>query len=389
MAKKLADLLFLGTILLVLTAGLISTLLFPDEINYNENRYANQMPAFTPESYLDGSFQQGVDDALGDQVNLASFYKRIYNYARTASLRLLFTPVAQANRDRYIHFQGMQLFGGDYLVYSPSVLAYMTDLLDARIANYNETFARLPDTEFYVYFVGTDGTVNFETGEKIPIYEYIRDRLELPEDRMSDFAIDGFETYAQLFYRTDHHWNHRGSYQGYLEVLDLLGVEDGPLVPLEEAALPGRFSGSKAAEAGAAGVWESVSVYRFDFPGMEVTINGRSAEDYGSQFRFLSGQGGDPSYSGIYGGDEGEVVLSGGKPGGGNLLVVGESYDNALLKLLACHFESLYSVDLRYYRAYMGADLQLSEYLREHDIHKVLLIGSTNYFFMDEFHLEG
>ena len=46
----------MGAILLVLTAGLVSTLLFPDEINIYENRYANQMPAFTLGGYLDGSF---------------------------------------------------------------------------------------------------------------------------------------------------------------------------------------------------------------------------------------------------------------------------------------------------------------------------------------------
>lgn len=389
MTKKLADLLFLGAILLVLTAGLVSTLLFPDEINTYENRYANQMPGFTPEGYLDGSFQQGVDDALSDQVNFSSYYKRIYNYARTASLRVLFTPIAQANRDRYLYFQGLQLFGGDHLTYWTRYLDSLAAQLDSKSGNYNDAFARLPDTRFYVYFVEKDTDINFETGEKNRAFEYLRDRLKLDPEHIARFRIDSFEQFSQYFYRTDHHWNHRGSYRGYLEVLELLGLGDAPLAPLEEVAVPGRFSGSKASGAGAGGFWESVSMYRFSFPAMEVRLNGQPGGSYGNQELFWSGQGWTPTYSDMYGPDLGEVILSGGKPGGGNILVLGESYDNAILRLLASHFDSLYSVDLRYYSAYMGEDFRLSEYLEEHGIDRVLLIGNIDYFVMDEFRLEG
>ena len=389
MAKKLADLLFLGAILFVLTAGLVSTLLFPDEINYYENRYANQMPSFTLESYLDGTFQQGVDDALSDQVNLASYYKRIFNLVQTESLWPAVVSISKSHPNRYFNYGSIRLFAGEHLVYSPSVMEYMTNALDAKIGNYNETFARLPDTEFYIYHVGTDSTVNLETGERVPIFEYLRDRVELPADRMARFAVDDFETYSELFYRTDHHWNHRGSYRGYLDVLKLLGVEDEPLVPQEEVTLPGRFAGSKASTVGAAGIWETAALYRFEFPALTFRRNGSDAEDYGAQSRFLSGQGGDPTYARIYGDDDGEVIISGGKPGGENILLIGESYDNALLKLLACHFDSLYAVDLRNYRAWMGENFQLSAYLEEHDISKVLLIGSVSYFTMDTFRLEG
>ena len=389
MGKKLADLLFLGAILFVLTAGLVSTLLFPDEINTYENRYANRMPDFTLEGWLDGSFQQGVDDALSDQVNLASYYKRIFNLARTGSLWPVAAAISRSYPDRYFSCGPIWLFGGEHLVYGPSIMDYLTYSLELRSENYNDTFARLPDTRFYVYYIERDNDVNFETGEKIQLYEYLRDRLDLAPDHSGRFRVDSFEQFSQNFYRTDHHWNHRGSYQGYLGVLELLGIGDAPLAPLEEIALSGRFSGSKASTAGAEGVWESVSMYRFDFPAMEVRINGWPGESYGYQELFWSGQGWAPSYSDIYGGDMGELVFSGGKPGGGSILVVGESYDNAILRLLASHFETLYSVDLRYYSAYMGKDFRLSEYLEEHGIDKVLLIGNIDYFIMDEFRLEG
>ena len=385
MTKKMADLLFLGAILFVLTAGLVSTLLFPDEINYYENRYANQIPSFTPESWLDGSFQQGVDDALSDQVNFASYYKRIFNLVRTETLWPAVAAISRSHPDRYINYRTVQVFGGGWLVNYTRTMSDLTDGLDDKIANLNETFARLPDREFYVYLIERDIGIDFETGKKIPVYEYLRDRLELPAERVARFSVDDFETYSDLFYRTDHHWNYRGSYRGYLEVLELLRVEDGPLAPLEEVTLPGRFTGSK----GTTGMGETVTMYRFEFPALTFLRNGSAAEDYGAQSQFLAGRGGAPIYGDIYGGDDGEVVISGGKPGGGSILLIGESFDNALLKLLACHFDSLYAVDLRYYSAYMGKDFRLSAYLKEHNIGKVLLIGSDTYFIKDEFRLEG
>ena len=93
---------------------------------------------------------------------------------------------------------------------------------------------------------------------------------------------------------------------------------------------------------------------------------------------------GDVNYSGEWG----EVILDTGTTGRGNLLMLGESYDNAILKLMASHFDRVYSVDLRSYEQDMGKPFRLAEYLREHRITKVLLIGSTPFFTSDDFMVE-
>ena len=68
--------------------------------------------------------------------------------------------------------------------------------------------------------------------------------------------------------------------------------------------------------------------------------------------------------------------------------MLGESYDNAILKLMASHFDRVYSVDLRSYEQDMGKPFRLAEYLREHEITKVLWIGSTTFFTSDDFMVE-
>ena len=56
--------------------------------------------------------------------------------------------------------------------------------------------------------------------------------------------------------------------------------------------------------------------------------------------------------------------------------MIGDSYDNAILKLLASHFGKTCSIDLRYYLT--GEDgFDIAAYIRRHEIGQVLVVGST------------
>ena len=68
--------------------------------------------------------------------------------------------------------------------------------------------------------------------------------------------------------------------------------------------------------------------------------------------------------------------------------MVGESFDNAVLKLLASHYDTLYSIDLRYYEHSMGKAFDFGAYTREHGIDQVLLMGNIDFFIQDTFDLE-
>ena len=387
MAKKRLDILFLAVILLLLLAGLARTLLFPKEINTYENRYADQAPALSVSAFLDGSYQTELDAALGAQVPFAQHCKKLYNLGTSALLNAMVQPIAQSHPDRYINVFNLRLFHGTHLTYYTSTLSELAPELDARAEHYNQVFADCPDTEFYVYYIEKDTDIDFETGEKVGTCDYLTSRLNLPEDRIGCYRIDNFDQFSQRFYRTDHHWNAQGSYEGYLQVLDLLGVEEAPLTHGEAVTVSPHFSGSKAASAPI--LSEPFVAYPVAFPQMDITINGAAAEDYGAQDAWLSGQGaGDISYGAFYGGDMGEIIFRSGTQGRGNLLVIGESFDNAILKLLASHFDSLYSIDLRYYEIYMGTQFSLSDYLERHQIERVLLIGNVDYFVSQDFLLE-
>lgn len=386
MTKKAINGLFVGVVLLLLGAGLVRTVFFPKEVNSYENRYAEKIAPLTVEGWLDGSFQDSVDKALADQVQLAQVYKRAYNFTSSRYLEAAASPLLPLCWGRYVNYAGALVFNG-YITYPPRVLADMTERLDAKADNYNRYFAAHPELDFYVYYIEKDTEVNFETGEKVPACDYLFDRLDLPWDRLGRYEVNDFGEFSLRFYRTDHHWNEWGSYRGYVELLDLLGVEDAPLNSTGDLADLGTFSGSKAT--GAAAVFsETFYASPMEFPEMDITVNGVPG-DYGSREAFFAGEGGTPSYGGFYGRDAGEVAFSTGKTGRENILILGESYDNAVIKMLASHFNNTYAVDLRYYEAYMGEKFSFSDYVEEHGATQVLLIGNIDYFLMDEFLLEG
>ncbi len=386
LAKKAVNALFVVGIVAILLAGLVRTVFFPKQINAYENRYAEKLAPFTLEGWLDGSFQDSVDAALADQVQLAQYYKKAFNLVSSRYLKAVSEPVLSRCPDRYVKYVDALMFDG-YITYPYRSLPDLTEWLDDKADNYDRYFQAHPELDFYVYYIEKDTDVDFQTGTRVGASDYILDRLELPPDRLGRFEVDSFEAFRTRFYRTDHHWNLDGSYQGYTQLLELLGVEDEPLAPVGGAVELGRFSGSKATGA-ASGFSEPFYAYRFDFPDMEITVNGAAA-DYGDQDAFLDGLRDRPTYGDFYGWDNGEVIFSTGRTDREDLLVIGESYDNAVLKLLASHFDHTYAVDLRYYEAHMGEEFRFSEYVEEHGITQVLLIGNLDYFAMSEFCLEG
>lgn len=392
---KKIHILFVCAVMAILTAGLCRTVFFPKEINSYENRYANQMPAFSVSGYLGGSYQDAVDNALMDQIPLAQRMKSVYNQNRIRFQRFGIDELM--NRGvlsplHYVELNGLRLFGDGYITYWPRNLEGVQDALDAKLTSLNNTFARHPDLDFYLYYIEKDTDIDFETFKKTDLFPYLQTGLTLPKENIGVFSMNNFQTFSKEFYKTDAHWNHCGSLRGYEEVLRLLEPTETPLSPAGDALLVSPvFSGKKAASVAGEGVFtEDFYAYPYHFPSLSVQIDGQPAEDYGSQTAFLSGTAAESiSYGGFYGGDNGETVFSSESEGRGNLLVVGESFDNAILKLLATHYDNLFSIDLRYYEHSMGTPFDFSSYVKKNDISKVLLIGNIDYFIQDTFDLEG
>ena len=314
-----------------------------------------------------------MEDALADQIPEASRMKKLYNLYDTS---LALPLIRFLGRDGgYVGFRDI-CFCHDMLVVRPIPLAEKAAALEESARKISAWAAASPGTDFYVYYIETDRDLNLETGEKSGLFDCLAAALSLPAGHAERLRVDSFDDYRRDFFKTDHHWNAAGSYRGYAELCALLKVE--PLPQPDRYTVPACYRGTRAA--GVEGVpAEDFAVNLYDCPDMTVTIPAGQIPDYGMQALFVSGELENVSYGSVFGVDCGELVFDTGRPGK-NLLVMGDSYDNAIVKPLAASFAKTCCVDLRSYASELGRPFVMAEFLREHDIDAVLFVGGIDYF---------
>lgn len=278
---------------------------------------------------------------------------------------------------------------GDYIVYETRDYSELQDYHSAKVKNIKKQVNNHSDIDFYVYYIEKDTDINFETEEKIGAYEYLQNAFNDMGIAFHGFKIDSFDEFCEYFYQTDHHWNCYGSYKAYEEIVKWMGITEDLVPIVDEHLLEYAFSGSKAAALGVNDIIsEAFPAYEYQYPQMKIMIDQKEVEDYGAQSLYFSGHQGNITYGSFYGGDQGEIIFDTESPEKENLLIIGESYDNAILKLLASHYNRTYSIDLRNYEKTFGQPFSFSNYVEENEIDRVLLIGNIDYFTMEEFMLE-
>ena len=369
--KKSIRILLIAALWLGLASGILRAAVLPKSVNEYELRPAQQLPDLHAEDFFSGNYQQLFESALSDQFPLSQYMKKAYNLSSSAYLKALILPVAARDDELVVEYNGIRLYQGSML-YTPKEFDKDRGLYDLLADSYNRAMVALPETAFYFYFIESDAVHDYIGGGMRPTFDTLCGLLAVPDNQIGRLALKDFSDYQDCFLRTDHHWSAHGSYRGYLDLLELLEVEDPPLVPAGEKVFSG-YAGSQAAGARLPTFTESVRVYFFDYPDL--------GQSYGNEALYWDDRETEFSYGIFYGGDEGEIVFDTGRPERDNLLVIGDSYDNAILKLLASHFGKTFSVDLRYYPSGEGG-FDLPDYVRSHEIQKVLVIGS-DFLFLD------
>ncbi len=239
----------------------------------------------------------------------------------------------------------------------------------------------------YVYFIESSRSANLDgdlTGEN-EICALIRSAYET--DGFDTLALESPYDYMNWFYKSDHHWNYKGSYQGYCDIVRMIFGEDEPLIqPVETVTFPDiPFNGSYNSTLGYSKCDELFTVYRFDdLPEYTVTINGGREKRYGRPDTYFNGKYPRLTvynhYARFYGGDPGEMIIHTDQPDKPNLLLIANSYSNAVTLPLAKHCNTICSVDPRFYRLNMKTDFRIRQYIKKHDIDIILVMGDIKLF---------
>lgn len=260
--------------------------------------------------------------------------------------------------------------------------------IDKYFARYNELIDAYPDINFYAYYIERDSDQNYATGYRSGVSEYIKSIANLPESHVGVQEVRSFDDYKEMNYKSDHHWSYKGSYSGYKGILSMMKPDAKPLTPTDELKV-GYSQGSFTKTDATANIRDDFYAYVFDFPKMDVKLNGKVVEDYGMQSKYIENarNGKDNqklSYGGFYGNDSGliDIYNSSGK---GSLIIFGNSYDNAVVKLLASHYEHTYCIDMRYYKSGTGSYFSFAKFIESHPVDDVICIGNAYYFLQSPF----
>ncbi|MBQ4234311.1 MAG: hypothetical protein II700_05370, partial [Firmicutes bacterium] len=207
---------------------------------------------------------------------------RLQNELSRGIYRGVRNEVKVDSAERYFTLPSGRLVYKEHLMYENRFLAGEQKKLDDHIEAINNLVERHPEITFYTYYIEKETDVNFQTGERSGIFEYLHDNIDLPDENKRGFMIDRFSDFDAWFFKTDHHWCGTGSYRGYTQVLDMILPGETPLEPLEYTEI-GKLSGSKATGTDTERYTETVGVWSYDFKPVTITLNGEKSSEYGRQ----------------------------------------------------------------------------------------------------------
>ncbi len=175
-----------------------------------------------------------------------------------------------------------------------------------------------------------------------------------------------------LYFRTDHHWTARGAHCAYQAFAELAGFSPYQLTDFETGIVPGDFLGSlyrytKSSKLKNNPDYVEYFLPKFESEGIAFT-NTAMAEGYRIK-AVRTTVDSTNKYLAFIQGDNPLVRLVTGLKNGKKVLVLKESFGNALVPFLLNHYEEVYVIDPRSLTA------DLPGFIKQHDIEDVLVIN--------------
>ncbi len=187
-------------------------------------------------------------------------------------------------------------------------------------------------------------------------------------------------TDEEIYARTDHHWMQLGAYYAAEEFVKTAQISE-PFTPLSEyerrdiAGYLGTLYGYSNENATMAANPETFTYY---IAPNDFSTYYMNPEDYDfTQGTMFVDQPTSSSYSTFMGGDEKVVHVQTDVTNGRKLLVVKDSYPNALIPCLTGSFEEIWSVDMRYLEEMKNFPTSISQIVRDKGVTDVLFCMDT------------
>ncbi|MDD3924257.1 MAG: hypothetical protein PHP11_04050 [Erysipelotrichaceae bacterium] len=396
--KRIRDILFICVFLISLF-GILFFVVFIKEpvlVSTQEKRNLTNFSELNDKSFFDGGIQSTIDSAIADQFVFRYEIVKIKNIM-DVKLTNLFIPISD---DDYkltnVGDSQIKRVGNSY--YLINGLFEYDEKLEARFIKrayqINELSKDYPNIEMFVYKpTQVHETSIFDDANEIKTYgEYYRDllkdNLKIP---YAELEIKDIEDYKNYYLQSDHHWSYQGSYQGYIDIVDLMfGDEEKVLEPVNINTFNDEmiFLGSFASRIGYVFPGEPFYLYIFDLPKYEVYMDDEKQKIYDmntfeENIKHLDSYYiyGVANYT--YGPD---VIYQSEYNDKETLLLIGDSYAAAVEPLLMEHFSKIYYIQPHDYYLKYWKKFNYDDFLSSHKIDKILFMYTVeNYFYVNEY----
>ena len=355
----------------------------------------------TYQDYLEGSYQSSFEKLLLDQFPLRSKLinvKHHYEYLNADMLSVF------ANDSRNILFKIGNFYrindSGYYIDPPLNPSSAKMEIYEQKIYNFQKIAEKYgDDIHLYIYKpTVADETYFFDysflnASKGSELYDDFYDRLfSLYEIRQLE--INDLDDYKYKFYKTDHHWNDEGAYQGYLDIIEMMSDDMAipEAYPLKDTLsfdnIP--FYGSLSLKVH--GLYgydifkDKVLDYTDDFT---TYVDGKKDQaGIGEKIREIDDDPFDHYlYEEYYGSNYAlcEYVNNSIGEEGYDLLIIGDSFSNAINQDLAAHFHHTYVVDPRAWKEKdPGRGFDLDAFVSEHDVDAILWLQYYESLYFDD-----
>ncbi|MGN1115119.1 MAG: DHHW family protein [Candidatus Ornithomonoglobus sp.] len=324
-----------------------------------ENREPQEFPAFSVSSVWSGSYMSQIDDYVNDNIGfrsrimtLSDKIQSCFGFLPNGMGKIISTTkdigTGESQDSHLVLYDGkiMEMF-----LSSPEVEEQYADAL-------NTVRKALPDSvKMYSMLIPTQ----LEFSE--PLYSGVQDSqrkaIETVYGRLKNItAVDVYGRLSDasaagedyIYFRTDHHWTMNGSYLGYAAFMEAEGRKPEPKEDYRLKEL-GSFQGSLYLKAKSQLPWDAYD----DMFYYDTAENGdfdmlMRAEDgiteYGTQSPVFDTN--NCNYNLFFGGDQPLMeITNNGRPDGKTIVIIKDSYANALIPWLLNDYYRLVVIDPR------------------------------------------
>lgn len=347
-----------------LTGLLVWHVLLPDRAkSETENRTLAQLPEFSWAALVDGSYTDAVEEYVADQFPLRDQWTGL--------------------KARVEQLIGKREFNGVYLcddpLYGSGTLISKVETPDPaqveKNLGYVDRLAEHTDANVILGLIPSAAEV---WKDKLPGGAGSWDQMELLAESDVDFAGALAEhTDEYIFYRTDHHWTTKGAFYGANALLKALGKETLKENDFTAELASADFNGTLYSQSGIHWLEPDYMQFWVEEDGLQVTSWRTGAEETAPLYDRTYLEQKD-KYCAFLGGNQPLCVIKNDAvTDGSKLLLIRDSYSDAMAPFLAQCYSEVHLIDLRYYR------FPASAYAAENGIGDIAVVYSVQNFISD------